>query len=110
MAHLLEGCYTPFYKWGFRSLQALKLGNRFAPHISRLAELEASLYEGDYNKAFNQAFAITECICKEAAEELRSQGLSSVSSSFLQDHLPEIMGGIEDDTLRGLPPMMDCQN
>ena len=110
MAHLLEGRYTPFYKWGFRSLQSLDTGKGFTAHLQRLPELQASLYEGDFVKAHNQAFVITECICKETAKELRRQGLSVIPSDFLQDHLPEIMDGIGDDRLRALPPMLDCQN
>jgi len=110
MAHLLEGFYTPFYKWGYRSLQNLDWGQDLVPHLNRLPELEASLYEGDFVKAHNQAFAITESICRETAKELRRQGLSIIKSDFLQAHLPEIMDGIEDDRLRALPPMLDCQN
>lgn len=110
MAHLLEGRYTPFYKWGFHSLQQLELGRSFTRHLNRIPELESSLYEGDFVKAHNQAFAITESICKETVKELHRQGLSTVPSAFLQDHLAEIMDGIVDDRLRSLPPMLDCQN
>lgn len=110
MAHLLEGRYTPFYKWGFRSLKSLLFGRGFVQHLNRIPELEASLYERDFVKAHNQAYAITESICREAATELRRQGLSTIESDFLQDHLAEIMDGIVDDRLRSLPPMLDCQN
>ncbi len=110
MAHLLEGHYTPFYKWSFRSLQDLDFGRSFVPHLNRLPEVETSLYEGDFVKAHNQAFAITESICRDTVKELHRQGLSTIPSDFLQDHLPEIMDGIEDDRLRALPPMLDCQN
>lgn len=110
MAHLLEGRYTPFYKWGYRSLWDLGLSCFLVPHLSRLPELEASLYEGDFVKAHNQAFVITESVCRELAKELRAQGISSVSSDFLQDHLMEIMDSITDDRIRSLPPMLDCQN
>ena len=110
MAHLLEGRYTPFYKWGFRSLKSLLFGRGFVRHLGRIPELEASLYERDFVKAHNQAFAITESICRDTAAELRRQGLSTVESDFLQDHLAEIMDGIQDDRLRSLPPMLDCQN
>ena len=110
MAHLLEGRYTPFYKWGFRSLKSLRFGRCFVRHLTRIPELEASLYEGDFHKAYNQGFAITECICRETAAELRRQGLSLIESDFLQDHLAEIMDGIGDDRLRALPPMLDCQS
>lgn len=110
MAHLLDGRYTPFYKWGFRSLKSLPFGRGFVCHLDRIPELEKSLYERDFVKAHNQAFAITESICKLAAKELRRQGLSIIESDFLQDHLPEIMDGIADDRLRSLPPMLDCQN
>jgi hypothetical protein len=110
MVHLLEGRYTPFYKWGFHSLQQLELGREISRHLSRIPELEHSLYEGDFVKAHNQAFAITESICKETVKELHRQGLSAVSSAFLQDHLAEIMDGITDSRLRSLPPMLDCQN
>lgn len=110
MAHLLEGRYTPFYKWGFRSLKSLLFGRGFVQHLNRIPELEASLYERDFVKAHNQAFAITESICRETATELRRQGLSTIESDFLQDHLAEIMDGIVDDRLRSLPPMLDCQN
>ena len=110
MAHLLEGRYTPFYKWGFRSLQELDFGRCFVRHLNRISELEASLYQRDFVKAHNQAFAITESICRETVKELHRQGLSTIQSDFLQDHLPEIMDGIKDNQLRALPPMLDCQN
>lgn len=110
MAHLLEGIYTPFYKWGFHSLQRLDLGKDMARHLSRIPELETSLYERDFVKAYNQAFVITESICRDMAKELHKQGLSTIQSDFLQDHLPEIMEGIEVERLRNLPPMLDCQN
>lgn len=110
MAHLLEGRYVPFYKWAFHSLHGLDFGRSFISHLNRIPELEASLYERDFVRAHNQAFAITESICKETVKELGKQGISTMQSAFLQDHLPEIMDGIADDRLRSLPPMLDCQN
>lgn len=100
MAHLLEKRYTPFYKWGFRSLQTLSLGEILGPQLEKLLTISSS----------QEAFHVTESICSTIAKELRSQGLSTSSSNFLQDHLPEIMAGIKDPQLRSLPPMIDCQN
>lgn len=37
-------------------------------------------------------------------------GISKTRDQFLQNHLGDIMSGIQDPQLRKLPPMMDCAN
>ena len=48
-----------------------------------------------------------EIICSVVIEELRHQGFSESASTFLQDHLTDIMSGIADPEIAALPPMAD---
>jgi len=105
IVHLLSHRYTPFYKWAFRSLAELpgSLAEQTALELEKLAGLWILEGENEYREAFR----ITETICTAAAAELRQQGLSRCESAFLQDHLPDIMEGIQDPQIRAMAPMMD---
>jgi len=93
MIHLLNRRYMPFYKWAFRSAQSLTKLSHLPAHIEELC------------RTLNPDTA--EKICAEIASELRLQGFSASQSAFLQDHLPDIMSGIEDPVIAALPPMAD---
>lgn len=107
MLYLLNRRYMPFYKWayhGSKSLQKLQNCLALLPALSDITVLAAS---GDWNSAYNAAFNTTEMICSDVARELKMQGFSSSESTFLQDHLPDIMSGIRDPQIASMHPMMD---
>lgn len=117
MIYLLNRRYMPFYKWAFHGLRIdvngeleLKLTGALCPLLEQLAEVPALMGSKDFDGAHALAFELTETICTAVAGELNRQGLSRSTSPFLQDHLGEIMSGINDPKLRALPPMLDCQN
>jgi len=111
MVHLLNRCYTPFYKWGFYNMRTLpKLGGAIAPLLSALVQIPALIGERPAAAIQEEAFQLTEEICAAAAEELRAQGLSRTRDNFLHSHIPEIMEGIGDPQLRAMHPMTDCHN
>lgn len=89
MIHLLNRRYVPFYKWAFRSACSLEKLNKI-PEL--LQELNPETVE---------------IICSVVIEELRHQGFSESTSTFLQDHLTDIMSGIADPEIAALPPMAD---
>ena len=93
MVHLLNRHYTPFYKWAYRSLTELAKESPLAEiTATKLAKLpETCVLTGDAGR--KKLYDITETICSAAAEELRRQGFSRCSSSFLQDHLAELSQG-----------------
>lgn len=106
MVYLLNRCYMPFYKWSFHGLQIgesnqMELAKDICPRLQQLVH--------SYND-YPQAFRLTEEICTLISKALNQQGLSQTTSPFLQDHLQEIMEGIEDPQIRSLPPMFDGHN
>lgn len=111
MVHLLGRRYAPFYKWAFRSLQEMAetdpLAKKCCPALKRMPDIQISLRQGEPEKARDLAFHLTEAICQETAEALRRQNLSRSSSNFLQEHLTDIMSGIEDPQIRAMHPMID---
>lgn len=108
MVYLLNKRYAPFYKWSYRGLSQLDILAEPAKKLIGLPELLGHME--DKTGALETAFHITEEICALTAAELRRQGLSASNSDFLQDHLADIMNGIADPALAGLPPMTDCAN
>jgi hypothetical protein len=107
MIHLLERKYTPFYKWQMRSLEELSktspLARLTAYELRKLSKV--CILPGE--QAAEEAFSITETICRAIAGELRLQGFSYAESSFLQDHLEEIMSKIKNPEIRAMHPMAD---
>ena len=90
MVYLLNRRYAPFYKWMHRGLEGLPKLPRAHGQFARLA--------GEAPGA--QAEEIMEGICLTVAAELRRQGLSGSSDSFLQTHAAEVMAHIADPALR----------
>ena len=90
ITYLLNHRFAPFYKWMHRGLAELpKLPGMYA-QLSELVLLSDP----------NQICRRIEGICTEIAAELRRQGLSTQSSSFLLDHGPELITHIQDPVLR----------
>lgn len=100
--YLLNRQYMPFYKWAFRATESLSLLGSAVSDLSQLALLE------DSAETKNKKQLLIETICTEVGKELNRQGFSQTKDPFLQNHCPEIMGGITDSTLRSLHVMADC--
>ena len=111
MIYLLNRRYMPFYKWAFHGLSDLpRLAGTCGPLLEQSLEIAALLRQNRFEESHQLAFDVTEGICAATAEELRRQGISKTGDQFLQNHLGDIMSGIQDPQLRKLPPMMDCAN
>jgi hypothetical protein len=109
MFYLLDRRYMPFYKWAFRGLSQLPLlPDQLLSCFTALAKIPSYLEEKGADYAHRLAFQLTDSICGFAAAKLNRQGISQVHSDFLQDHLADIMDGIEDPQIRSLHPMIDC--
>lgn len=90
LVYLLNRRYAPFYKWMHRGLHGLPVLPRAYDQFAQLATAP------DGAGAAEQI----EGICLTAAAELRRQGLSRTTDSFLQAHAEEIMQQITDPVLR----------
>lgn len=91
MIYLLNLRYTPFYKWMYKGLGELAtLGSKTQSLVTAL------LAEPDFKK--NEE--VIEEACSVFAEELRRQGLSDASGSWLAGHGPRVVMGITDPGLR----------
>lgn len=95
--HLINRRYTPFYKWGLRSLQALPIRGTYAEELLRsgLMCANASLLPD-----------ITEQVCLLVAGLIREEGIADCAASFLCDFAPHIQASIKDEAIRHLPLQM----
>ena len=75
--------------------------------LKKMPEVGILLRQGKKEEAESLAFHLTETICESIVRELRGQHLSKHTGSFLQDHLADIMNGIEDPQIRSMHPMAD---
>ena len=89
ITYLLNRKYAPFYKWMHRGLRDL-------PVLPRMAELLTELSEAHGKDAIQRI----DGICLITAGELRRQGLTSRTDTFLLDLCPDIMQRIQDPLLR----------
>lgn len=88
---LLNRRYTPFYKWMHRAAKDLPI---LGPWIyDRISELITT-------SDFSPKEHLIETICAELIHALERQELTTLTSSFLPDHGPTILGGIQDADLR----------
>ncbi len=91
LVFLLNRKYTPFYKWMHRAVGQLPvLGGWVRERISAL------IADPDLTKKEQRIEEISVALIRE----IRSQGLSSLDSSFLPDHGPAIQATIQDGPLR----------
>lgn len=91
MVFLLNKSYRPFYKWAPRAMRALPvLGGSIH---EKLLNLYAC---GDLRTELSWV----EEICADLLDEMRRQGYTSGESSYLMDHLPEILDGIRSPELK----------
>lgn len=98
-AYLVNGKYSPFYKWAIRGIKSLEI----FPHFSqKLTDLLTGGFSPDEIKIKQN---IIESICAEAAEYLRSAGLAQSSSDFLEPLAYQVQNKIKNAEIRSLHVM-----
>lgn len=100
---LLNERYMPFYKWAFRAAGELKTLSRAVSELRELTQLSDEI-ENRSRKEW-----LMEDICIEVGRELNRRGFTRTTEAFLQAHAEELMRGIDDQRLAGLPIMTDCR-
>lgn len=120
MAFMLNKRFMPYYKWAFRAMTELPLlASDVAPLLELLYadDLETREVLGSIDAGnvivrpvaevdFKRAIVI-ERICALFADELRRQGLSSSTATFLARHGEEVQRTIGDPVLSKLPPQFE---
>ena len=104
--------YMPYYKWMHRAMMTLPLlGKEIGELLQELAEDGVSMDAWDSEslenvpQALNSAdrnVLLIEQICRLITAELRREGLSSETNSFVTHHGISIMSRIRDPQLREL--------
>ena len=94
---LLNRAHAPYYKWRYRAMAALPVLGDLS---GQLAVLAAQPLEGKPNGK------TVEEICTRVAEELRRQGLSDQTETYLEPHAYRVNEGIRDLDLRSDPVML----
>lgn len=112
MVFLLNCRYMPYYKWMHRAMMTLPLlGKEIGELLQELAEDGVSMDAWDSEslenvpQALNSAdrnVLLIEQICRLITAELRREGLSSETNSFVTHHGISIMSRIRDPQLREL--------
>lgn len=97
MIYLLNRHYMPFYKWAFYGTSKLTSLQELRPMLQQLASQPIS----------QASVSLIERICVTICRSLNSEGFSNSRSSFLQDHLSDIMSGINDPEFAAMHPMAD---
>lgn len=96
--HLLAGCYTPYYKWAFRSFRALE---DTSEHRRLAASLELLLEKGNAPTTAEEKTATLRAIEEEVLKDLRAKGLISPETCFEKSPF-EINDHIADPEIRNL--------
>ncbi len=108
LVFLLNKEYTPFYKWRHKAVKNLPILGDFTYGIllkmvtTHKEERGESLYV-----LYGKKNHLIEETCQNVIEELRRQGLSDSSSSFLLDHGPILQQRIKDAVLRNSTVWLD---
>ncbi len=112
MVFLLNKRFMPYYKWAFRAMKDLDiLSGEIAPLLEALyngTKIEGRLDPGnviisEITDDDERRAIIVEKICSLIISELRSQGLSNSTSTFLLQHGEEVQNKIKDPDLAKLP-------
>lgn len=98
-AYLLDGHYTPYYKWVLRGLDSFELGRRIRP------DLEALLAAPHGMATLGDNAARVDRICAQVVAELRRQDLSAAPNDYLEPHAYQVRRHIDDPELRALHVM-----
>ena len=94
--YLLNRTYMPYYKWSFRGLKNLS-------RLGTLAqELEYLISSGNTAPEVAKKAALIEDVCAAVAGELRSQQLTSLQTSELEQQAYAVNDTITDHIIRNL--------
>jgi len=99
--YLLNGTYTPFYKWSFRGLENLSEMHECISDLNAMIFLDVT--DGESKSQ------MIEKICFKIAEELVSRGWSDRGDSFMVYHAKKLMKSISDPQVAKLN-IMACGN
>lgn len=83
--YLLNRTYAPFYKWMHRGLRELSTGGEIGDMLDLLYRTES---EADRT-------LIVEAVCNILVQILNEKGLSTGQDNFLQNHVEEVLSGLE---------------
>lgn len=101
LVYLLNHAYRPYYKWVHRGLLDLPiLGQAAYEKMQRLSVLSLE-------KDSKEMEWIIEEFCVACVEELKAQGLTSSSESFLLAQGPEVLKRIQEPALRNSNPWVE---
>ena len=95
LVYLLNRRYAPFDKWIHRGMKTL-------PTCFEIADMINLFYQVKEPESALERVLIIEAICNIIVQELQAQGLSGLEDNFLQSHLHELTGKIQDEKIRKL--------
>ena len=97
---LLNREYAPFYKWIFRRAGELTILQDTVTSLMKLVDMSVS-EDGAWMTE------MIEDICVSIEREIVRQGFAETHDQFMQAYCPDIMAGIKDPQLAGLPAIYD---
>lgn len=112
---LLNRVYCPYYKWMWRGMEQLPKLGRVRELLKNMAAgvLDDSHWDSSKWKACryklnraDQMVDMVEQIADLIREELWSQGISSSTSDYLEEHGYAVMSCIQDQRIRSLPVLV----
>lgn len=90
MIYLLNRQYMPFYKWAHRGMKDMKILPTAYDKLNKLYAQQDPLKQE----------ALIEEICRDIIAELREQGLTKQYSDFILHHCQDMVGRIQDTSIR----------
>lgn len=101
LIYLFNHAYRPYYKWVHRGLLELPLlGEKIYDRINRLSTLPIQTKSGEMEW-------LVEEICNLCLDELKNQGLTDSSETFLLMQGPEVLKRIKDSSLKNSSPWVE---
>ncbi len=95
---LLNKEHMPYYKWALRAMSKLKSLGEWSAPLSALLDTP--------NSCAKQNIETIEAFCAAVATEMKSQGISSAESDYLESHAYNITERISDHKLRNMSIML----
>jgi hypothetical protein len=89
---LLHSAYMPYYKWCFRAMRELALGEEYERRLTRLVTGEAAGRDEEIT-----------ALCRDLCALAAGQGLDGYRGETMEGHADFINRGIEDERIRNLP-------